>query len=337
MRHHYWTTPIALYLFLGGLGGGIMFLTAVFSFFVMPGLLVPEALPYVGEAFAMPMFIAIAALGVGCFFLVFELGQPPVFWRVFTTATAIIKWGAVLLSIALILGFIWFVSYLPWEWIAPLANALAPARDFCLAIAGFCGLCIMLYTGIMLSTLKAHSFWATPALPVLFTVSALSTGCAAIALAIGMWPATSGFESFGGVAVIGIAGVSHELLHIIDIVLVIAEIIVLLVMVLSFLGAGNKTAQAVARRWVKGSVAPIFWVGMVGFGLVIPLLCYIGGDVAASVIAPVLVLCGGLLLRFLIVWADDRAEIPGENRYYNKLPKGNEEFLTKWKYGENLF
>lgn len=38
-----------------------------------------------------------------------------------------------------------------------------------LGVAGVAGFGIMVYTGVMLSTLKAHAFWATPALPVLFT------------------------------------------------------------------------------------------------------------------------------------------------------------------------
>ena len=110
-------------------------------------------------------------------------------------------------------------------------------------------------------------------------------------------------------------------------------------MVLSFLGAGNVTAKAVATRWVKGKTAPLFWVGMIGFGLVIPLILYVGGadSAASTVVAPVLVLCGGLLLRYLCVYSDERAEIPGENRYYNRIAKGDEKFVSEWTYGENLY
>ncbi|WP_270297824.1 NrfD/PsrC family molybdoenzyme membrane anchor subunit [Eggerthella sinensis] len=322
MRHRYWTTPIALYLFLGGLGGGIMCLTALFDFFVLPGA---------SELFVAPMLVAVLALGVGCCFLVFELGQPPVFWRVFATATSIIKWGAVLLSVALVLGFVWLVSFLPGEWIAGLAVALAPARGACLAIAGVAGFCIMLYTGIMLSTLKAHAFWATPALPVLFTVSALSTACAALTLSLGGWPVELGIEYAAALLAV------RELLHLVDIVLVAVELTVLLIMVLSFLGAGTTTAQAVARRWVTGRTAPAFWGGMVGLGLVVPLACYIGGGAAAAFVAPVLVLASGVLLRFLVVWADDRREIPGENRFYGRLPHGDERFLRAWSDGDQRY
>lgn len=324
MKHHYWELPIVIYLFVGGLGGGIMFLAAAFDFFVMPGS---------GALFAWPMFVALAALAIGCFFLVFELGQPLVFWRVFTTATAIIKWGATLLTIALICGFLWWVSYLPFEWIAGLAQALAGARGLFLALAGLAGFGIMVYTGVMLSTLQAHAFWATPALPVLFTISALSTACAAIALSVAGWPVVPTLQ----VAVA--AGLIHEIIHVVDIVLVIAEITVLLIMVLSFLGAGNRTAKAIAHRWVAGKTAPLFWLGMIGLGLVVPLALYVGahGTPGSETLAPVLVLCGGLLLRYLCVYSDERAEIPGENLYCSRVAKGSEEFVTKWKSGENLY
>ena len=50
MKHHYWEPPIALYLFLGGLAGGILFLAAIFNTFIVPGY---------GEIFAFPVFIAL--------------------------------------------------------------------------------------------------------------------------------------------------------------------------------------------------------------------------------------------------------------------------------------
>lgn len=319
MRHHYWEWPIASYLFLGGLGGGIYCVAAILHFFVFPGT------PAVGEAMALPGAIALLALGLGCVLLVLELGQPLVFYRAFVKSTSIICWGARLLSVCLIFGFIWFVSYLPWGWVA----FLEPARDVCLALAGISGFGIMLYTGIMLSSLKSHSFWATPALPVLFTISALSTACAAIALCAGGWPAVAvdpeTLEAIG------------SLIHVVDIVLVIAEITVLLVMILSFAGAGNVTAHAVAIRWIKGKTAPTFWIGMVGCGLTLPLVCYIIGGVAAELVAPIFVLAGGLLLRFLIVYSDDRQELPGEDRYWSRLAKNDAQFLTAWKQGENLY
>lgn len=325
MKHHYWEPPIALYLFLGGLAGGILFLSAIFNSFVFPGF---------AEIYALPVLVALVCVAIGCVFLVVDLGQPGVFWRVWTTATSIIKWGATFLVIAAVFALLFFLAFIgdAWTIFAPLSNLLKPAADAFLLIAGFFGLCIMMYTGIMLSTLKAHAFWATPALPILFTVSAISTGCAAIVLSIGGWPAEFTLATYV------VSEAVLEILHVVDIILVIAELIILLTMVLSFLGAGNVTAKAAAKRWVKGSYAAFFWIGMVLIGLLCPLVLYLGGSGASvHVVAPILVLCGGCLLRFLVVNTDDRAPIPGEIRYYERVAKPDAEFVHKWTYGENIF
>lgn len=44
-----------------------------------------------------------------------------------------------------------------------------------------------------------------------------------------------------------------------------------------------------------------------------------------------------MLLRFLVVYSDERQEIPGEERYFSKLPQRDAQFLTAWKQGENLY
>ncbi len=327
MKHHYWEPPIALYLFLGGLAGGILFLSAIFNTFVYPGHT---------EIFALPVLISICCVAVGCIFLVVDLGQPGVFWRVWTTSKSIIKWGATFLVIAAICALLFFVAYLGdgWAIFAPLSDLLKPFASFLLLVGGFFGLCIMMYTGVMLSTLKAHAFWATPALPVLFTISAISTGCAAVVLSLGGWPAAASLESIE---------VCEEVLgniHTVDIILALSELTVLLTMVLSFLGSGNVTATKAAKRWVMGSYAPFFWVGMIGIGLCLPLVLYIGGansQMASEVVAPILVLCGGCLLRFLVVNTDDRAPLPGEERYYSRTADPNRRFVKEWTYGDNLY
>lgn len=348
IRHHYWEWPIATYLFLGGLGGGIFTLAAILDFFVFPAYF-----DIVGSVLAWPCFLGIVALGFGCFLLVFELGQPFVFLRVFLKSTSIICWGARILSVCLIFGLIWFVSYIPWDFLAPIAKFLVPFRGFCLALAGISGAGIMLYTGILLSSLKAHSFWATPALPVLFTISALSTACACITLSAGWWPVNQNFMNEGIVENLlnarNIAATEAyvtfkatesivHLLHTVDIILVVCEIIVLLVLILSYLGAGNVTANAVAKKWVIGAWKWLFWLGMITCGLVVPLLFYVfAGGIVNEVIAPALVLCGGLILRFMVVYSDERAPLPGEKLYYGRLDSDKALFLHRWIYGKNEF
>lgn len=147
MKHHYWEPPIALYLFLGGLAGGILFLAAIFNSFVIPGH---------AEIFALPVLVSLACVALGCVFLIVDLGQPGVFWRVWTTAKSIIKWGATFLVIAAVFALLFFLAFIgdAWPVFAAWSAFLKPAADFFLIVAGFFGLCIMMYTGIMLSTLK---------------------------------------------------------------------------------------------------------------------------------------------------------------------------------------
>ena len=318
-KHRYWGWQIALYLFLGGFGGGVLFLTWVTATFVFPQA-------DLTQAFMLPNFIALLAIAFGLFCLVEELGQPPVFYRAYVTATSIIKWGAVLLTIASFGDLFWLLGN--WSPEVPILgflsvfNFLGGLSGLWLGAAGIAGFGIMVYTGVMLSTLKAHSFWSTPALPILFTTSALSTACAGIMLSLCGWPGVAAMSDLVA------AHEVHELLHVLDIILGFAELTILLVMVLSFLGAGNRTQQRVAQRWVKGSYAGWFWIGMIGLGLVVPLIMNASGNPAAGTIACILVLCGGCLLRFLCVWSDDRQPLEGENKYYFRQKHADMKFAT---------
>ena len=333
MNRHYWSWPIVIDLFLGGLGGGILCCAMVFEF-LYPGI---------GPAFALPVFIAVACLALSCFFLVFELGQPQVFLRVFAKATAIIKWGAVLLTAALVFAFVYFLSCLPWD----AFRLLAPFRGASLVLAGVAGSLVMLYTGIFLASLKPHAFWNTPALPILFIVSALSTGAATAAVTAGMWPVDMAglVQTLNPLANPSIArAIAYEVLHRVQgqlhlavTVLLAFEAVVLLIYVLLLRGSGNEVAREVASRWLSGKAAPAFWLGMIVCGLVAPLGLYLAGGIVASTVAPVLVLAGGCLLRFLVVYADDRRLVPGERRFYDRLPHHDAAFLTAWKDKENLY
>ncbi|MDR3053007.1 MAG: polysulfide reductase NrfD [Coriobacteriales bacterium] len=338
MNKHYWTWPIAFYLFLGGLGGGMLFLAGVFDILYSTGNLGAVQLGAIdsfGSILAPGVFVGIVALGIGTALLVFELGQPKVFLRVFLSATAIIKWGAIMLTIAMFAALIYFTFYLtpilPKGFVLPWQDWLW-LRDGARGSMLVFGLGIMLYTGILLSSLKSKPFWNTPALPVLFTVSALSTASALLAATAGL-VLTPEFMAGAAGQLYGEALTEFmvEQLHFIDSVLVLAELVVLLTYTLLMLGAGNVVAKNVALGWIKGSNAPLFWGGMIVCGLLLPFLFYQIGGMMATVIAPILVLAAGLLLRFMVIFADDRRSVPGEERYYSRLPKGDEGFLSAWK------
>lgn len=328
LEKHYWVWPIAWYLFLGGLGGGILFVSGLLHMVFGAGYLL-----------APGVLLAVACLGFGSLLLVFELGQPKVFLRVFLSATAIIKWGAFLLVVAMVFGLVYFLFLLPpawelfyysWTWLFDLSAALMTLF----------GICVVVYTGVLLCTMKAKPFWNTPALPVLFTVSALSTATAALALTGLLWhqPWFTSFW-FGALAsqelFMAQFMVNNEvivgIMHISDIILIMGEIIVLLLYVFLMRASGNVTAKSVALEWISGKKAVLFWVGMMACGLVIPFALYQLGGAGATFVAPVLVLAAGLLLRFLIVYSDKRRPMPGEERFYARMPKGDERFLQGWK------
>ena len=209
------------------------------------------------------------------------------------------------------------------------------------------GLGIMVYTGVLLSTMKSKPFWNTPALPVLFTVSALSTGSAFLAMTAGLWPA---FDYVAGnpyvvefieqnsmmiampiiqqvlmAQIEGLVGI----LHLCDKILIIAEIVFLLIFVLGTRASGTTTAKEVALDWIKGSKAVLFWGGLLFLGLLVPLFLYSVPGMVSGIIAPGLILASGLLLRFLVVYSDRRRPIAGEERYYERLPKGDEDFMKE--------
>ena len=86
--------------------------------------------------------------------------------------------------------------------------------------------------------------------------------------------------------------------------------------------AGAKRRQIIYQFLVETVVLSTTG-GLIGLGvgLLIPLLItYFSG-----------------MPTVMVVNTDDRAEIPGENRYYNRLAKNDAEFITKWTYGDNQF
>ncbi len=318
MNTKFWKWPIAVYLFLGGLGGGTIFLSMIF--FYMLGT--------PGELLAWPVFLGVVMLALGCLLLIFELGQPKLFVRAFITKTAIIKWGAVLLSIAMIGALLWWIFFWPAQWQC-FWYEWTWLRDFGAIFAAVSSLGLMIYTGILLSSMKARPFWNTPAVPILFTVSALSTGSALLAMSLGggldflFFPRADITFTFAGAY-----GFAYELCHTIDTILIVAEIIILLLFVVMQYSSSDVTAKAVAKRWLAGNTALIFWGGMIVVGLLCPLLCYLSGiTFLTAFLAPVLALAGGVLLRFLFVYNNDRRDIEGTSRYFDRLPSKDAEFL----------
>jgi protein NrfD len=335
----FWGWELATYLFLGGLGGGMLTFAAILAIIVAPGILTSALLTW-------GVLVAVLCLLVGTGLLVFELGQWPVFERAFVTRTAVIKWGAVLLSVSMVFAALFLIWQVGWFENWPLLKHVIPSNGFgkfCLGISGITGACVMIYTGVLLSSLKARPFWNTPALPVLFTVSALSTGACLLGLCLGHFPFPTSWMNSEAQALIGTAewALAQEelvhLIHIIDAILICAEILTILLFVMLQFCASNVYAKRAAERWVRGNMAVVFWVFMFGLGLVVPLIFNLYGGVLGSVVSPVMALLAGCLLRFMILWTYDRRLDEGEERYYSRLSQKHEDYMDYWEPGRQYF
>ena len=301
---HYWGWPIASYLFLGGLGGGMVMISAIADLFFD-----------MGSEFALGSMAAAVVLGIGSGLLVFELGRPLQFWRVFSKQKAAITFGAWMLGTLIIVSFVYGLL-----WVVELYGiSIVWLRQILAWLGMLLGLGVLIYTGILLGSLRARQFWNSPALPVLFFVSGFSTALAAQSLLTGDWPWIVRTEALGEI---------NHILHTSDMVMLVVEIVLIFVYLLMMLMSGSAVAKTVARSWMTGKKRYAFWFALIGFGLVLPFILYNVGGLAAS-LAAVCVLVGGLVLRFLVVYSSERQSLPGEERYKSYLPKGDEAFLKK--------
>ena len=307
-QKHTWGWPVAIDLFLGGVGGGMTVVATAADLFFRQS-----------SPFILGCWVAAALIGLACSLLILELGRPLQFYRIFSTQRAILTVGGWMLG-ALILSDIVYgsfgLSFLPWY-------SLQAPRTGLAWINLLLGAGVTIYTGVFLGSIKSRPFWNSPALPVLFFISALSTGIAAQSLVVRGWWL---FNPQVGEAV----GVENLLRTLVSGFLVL-EALVLLVYVLMMQSTGSETAARAAATWLRGGNALGFWGGVLGIGIVGPLILYALGQEWMLVLAALGVLSGGLILRFLVVYTDERKMLPGEEQFFAGLPGGDEAFLHAWE------
>ena len=163
------------------------------------------------------------------------------------------------------------------------------------------GVAVAMYTGALLGVCKTFPLWNNALLPILFLVSAMSTGAASVLL-IGIFRHADEFNR------VGVLKKFHFCLPVIELVLIAA---------LMFITSSNSVAgwNSVMSLLI-GQYAPLFWIGLVLIGLVLPtaletwLLFFSPKEfeesrkahwISAASDAGVLV--GGFLLRYLVVVA----------------------------------
>lgn len=245
----HWGWLIVIYLFLGGLGAGA-YLT---SYAARQGWLGNSpALQRVGFYLAAPI------VAFGTLLLVFDLGQglkkPWLLIGLLSNPSSVMTWGVYILAVFILVGLA--VGYFT------LKKKDVP--KVLLHLGAFLALATGAYTGLLVAVVKAVPFWNSFMMPVLFVVSALSTGLSITTLVAHF------LEK-------GLHTDEHKVTKI-HLVLVALEIVILAILLgLMLSGSNGVVAATSANMLISGSLAIPFWVLLVGLGLVAPLLVFFMG------------------------------------------------------------
>ena len=315
MNELYWGFPVIGYLFLAGLGAGALTVSGSVLLRGGGGL-------FAGEHFRIARIGALLAplpLILGTGMIVFELGTFQVGMQNFDL-DKLFKWvnlfktinlspmsiGSWILGLCIIISTLFALTFLssrhhPEDGIQKLRKALA-------WIGIPLGVSVAIYTGVMLGAMPARPFWNSQIMGMLFLLSALSTGVAGILCIYAInrqeHQANENNEDAG------------YILSVSDALIIGAELIVIFLFILfAFLTVGDP-AHAIAVILPGGALVTWFWIGVVLFGLVTPVLLELRHTLpkllqhkpyvvlrSVEISISVLVLVGGFLLRYVIVAA----------------------------------
>ena len=283
---HVWAWQIPAYLFLGGLVAGMMAIGGWFLFS-------DRHRRADSVAFLLPA-LSLVLLSLGMLALFLDLEHKASVWRLYTTfqVASPMSWGAwILLAVYPVLaGALLLRLPAPLRALPALGRAadrMAGSARLERAVAGASmalGGMLGIYTGVLLSALGARPLWNSALLGPLFLVSGLSSAAALVHMV-----ARERSES--------------ELLARADNRFLQAELVLL---ALFFVGqlTSTRVHVAAAGLLLGGPFTAVFWVGVVGLGIAVPLLVQtlaVAHRVKHTPVAPLLVLAGGVLLRFVIV------------------------------------
>jgi len=284
---HIWGWEISLYLFIGGLVAGILFFSALYT-------ILGKQDKYVTAVKWLPIGTPIL-IGIGLLALLFDLSHVLYSWQLFTNIRweSPMSWGAWTLLIMTPLSAIWAISWFPdifpkldfkhdllksaLGWIISIRIYLAWSIIILSVILG-------IYTGILLSAFNARPFWNTTIMGPLFLTSGLSAGAAATILLSKDHAEKLNFTK-------------------IDLGLIIVELFFIIHLFMGHL-AGTQVHIEAAKLFLGGPYTTSFWIFVVVLGLVIPAFLEaleLRKFKIPSFISAVLVIIGGLILRFIVV------------------------------------
>ncbi len=297
---HVWGWEVPVYLFLGGLVAGLLVLHALVV------LLRKEERMPASAGIAPLLAVPLLGLGLGALFL--DLEYKLHVWQFYAAfrLESPMSWGSwVLLAVFATGGLSGFAALVRTSWyqgsrltgLAPMARLAAFAERRRLGLARInlgLGLVLGIYTGVLLSSFAARPFWNSALLGPLCLVSGASTGVALTALLARR------------------ADERHALVRV-DLLLILVEAGIVVLWLLGMGNAGEAGHEA-ASLVFGGAYTAVFWLLFFTAGLAVPFfleMMSLRRRWSETLVAPALVLLGGIVLRFVLVDAGQLSAVGG--------------------------
>jgi formate-dependent nitrite reductase membrane component NrfD len=319
---HIWGWEIAVYLFLGGLVAGLMILS---GYHIVRDQWDKDR-PH-GHYVTAPL-LSIVLLSLGMLALFFDLEHKLYVWRLYLTfaVKSPMSWGSWILLLVypalLASALLTFSEAMPFlagkvPWLRQVSGELRsrPAWAGGIGFANMAlGVLLGIYTGILLSAMGARPLWNSGLLGPLFLFSGLSSGAAALHLLAHRSHRNGGETNFNDAILSSLvqwlrpvsasAEGARKLVQA-DNSFLTVELAILLLFIVGLLSS-TQTHQQAVQMLLTGSYAAVFWVFVVGLGILMPLtLQWLQtlNKIRPTLLPAVLVICGSLALRFIMVYA----------------------------------
>jgi len=318
---------VPMYLFFGGLSGGLFIIS------VISDLLGIKHKHY--ETFSkVSAYLVLPVLAIAGAFIAFHLGKPergilfPFFFKNYDSWLVIGGWTVGLaVPLVTVYAALWYYK------IDSTIRRIVGIISF--PILGF----VSFYTGLLLSGAKFVPLWSQKFLPLLFLNSGVLTGLAAAGLAYLIYqtfgasgspdhlsgPAGLATGKSGNTDSSGDAGIYRAIGYFIILFVFIEffELEKFMYYLSSNPSKLDNSGQFVVPNGsllayeyiIQGALSQWFWVGVIGFGLSIPLIISFVELTFDKLIKPYAewvscakftsILAGGIILRFVIVWGGE--------------------------------
>ena len=267
----------------------------------------------IGVFLSAPLVIA------GIIFLMLDLGHPERFMYVFNSATSLITFGSMFITAFLIVSVI-HIGF--WIWPFKLLEKATVLRRALGIIGAVLALGVMIYPGVAMS-LTSVPLWVTGLLPLLFIGVATLCGVAATTMVLSIYYA----RSAGDVKEQALGSMKAMVTPLLVLSAFVLVVLFFFTMATASIGPVGLESTALLTT---GSFAPLFWGGLIIAGLILPIVL-LGMGVRGSArfplfaaVSSILLLTGGLVLRYLVVSAGISLAPPhytlGQEAYFAGYP-----------------